>query len=326
MGIPMGDSILIIGRIQEQAQSASVHPNQGQSQSQGSAQQQQLVPVKGTGLIAFLELEPTGFPTLRGWDAYKLGFAAHIGPLVSGEGHTLIKSINADPMHKVPSGWKTGGADDVLINERLVNGASGGVGAMPDNLVLLVPEALMAQQAGAAIYSFITMGVKALCDESVTVLQSWFTAPPQISEGNKHMLVAALQEWSSTLHKLNTMQAPQSEVQQRISLEAMVARLKEAKEMIAALKAANKMKAVPVSDYMEVLQALGIKYSSVKQQPQACAAFGAFTVEESQVPPGGDKTPRGTVECRFWKSGRCWRGAKCQWKHTGKPGWCVRRV
>ena len=68
-----------------------------------------------------------------------------MAPEMSAQGAALLKRVlSGDP---VPDDWVDGGASDVLLFTELVNGS----GAMPDDLLKLVPKALKDANAGMRV-------------------------------------------------------------------------------------------------------------------------------------------------------------------------------
>ena len=120
------------------------------------------------------------------------------------------------------------------------------VQSMPTALLNTVPTDMVTTQSGVAVYAWITRAVMAASDESVGVLQAWFASQPELPAKKKHLLSQSLADWLRVRDDLSDAGAPQSEVQQRLSLESMVGSISEARDVIVAMKAASDT-AVPVS-------------------------------------------------------------------------------
>ena len=84
--------------------------------------------------------------------------------------------------------------------------------------------------------------------------------------------------------------------------------------------------------YKALVQRMAEQYSSVAN---ISSAHGAVTVsaagsggnnalELSGGLPEEPDTANYKKPCKWWKSGTCWRGAKCRFQHSGKPGVHVR--
>ena len=196
---------------------------------------------------------------------------------------------------------------------------------MPTALLNTVPSELLTSQSGIGVYAWVTRSVMAASDESVGVMQAWFSNQPPLAAKKKHLLSQSLAEWLKVKDGLSDAGAPQSAVQQRLSLEALVSGITEASDTIKALKAASDT-AVPVSRYLLKLQGLAEKYASVLQAEAKVATVTAFAAHAAASRDGGNKSRRGGrgkgkgkgkgLCWHFEKNGECWRGAECKFEHS----------
>ena len=82
-------------------------------------------------------------------------------------GRTRYHQAPVWPKPNVPGPWADGCADDVLLFTELVNGA----GAIPDNLLRLVPKAMKDSSAGLMVVHHLNSRVCTISEAATTVRQ-----------------------------------------------------------------------------------------------------------------------------------------------------------
>ena len=254
-------------------------------------------------LRPFPALEQTGWPAVRGWAVYARALIAYVYPQVGQEVADLMAAELEKGAAALPPRWVRGCFADRVIHGALVNQ---GAGSMPDDLVLLLPEGDVADQAGFAEFAFLNAKVNCVCDEAVGHRQKAFTEFPAVEENAKHGLAKRLQEWKALRSWLDANGSTQSRVQSSLSLQGLVAKLPEAREAMRALEARYVGKETPLDERLTLVEVLAVKYTAMHTPGKAAFSAGQVA-KESGI-------------CYHWASGKCTKGAKCRWKHVGKPG------
>ena len=313
--ITMGESMLVLGKLQEQAATqmpnmpgtpASYAATQAESAGGHSAGGRRVVTRK------FPEPGPSGFPQRSEWLAYQVAFTTVISAVVRQATRQLLLVINANPHAGIGVGYSAirEDPDDQRVLSELVMD-------MPTALPNTIPTELVLSQSGLGVYLNITEAVMSASDESVGVLQQWFTDQPPLRPKNKSQLAYSLAEWVRVSDELDNCQAPQSEVQQRLSLESLVRDNPEVKGVLEAMKAASDTP-VPVRRYLLKLQGLASKYSSIQQAEAKVATVTAYATGATQAKgtaPANRQKQKDDRICMHWMNGDCWRGANCRFRH-----------
>ena len=314
LGITMGESMLVLGKLQEQAAAPlpSV-PGTPSSYAASPAEGGQNTGGRRAVTRKFPEPGPSGFPQRSEWLAYQVAFTTGISAVVGEATRRLLLGINANPHAGMGIGYSAirGDPDDQRVLSELVM-------EMPTALLNTIPSELVLSQSGLEVYSHITEAVMSASDESVGVLQQWFTEQPPLRPKNRGQLAYSLAEWVRVRDELDNCQAPQSEVQQRLSLESLVRDIPEAKGVLEAMKAASDTP-VPVKRYMLKLHGLAAKYSSVQQAEAKVATVTAYATGVPRKAAGAHQQPKQKQKddriCRHFLNGDCWRGANCRFRH-----------
>ena len=216
-----------------------------------------------------------------------------------------------------------------MLFTALVNGT----GAMPDDMMQLLPKVLRDTNAGLEVLQHINQRVCAISEAATAVQEEEFKEQKAVLEHKKHLLASVHAVWKQLRDQLDAKQAPQSAAQQRRSITRMVSKLPEVMGRMEASVAAHKVlhpgTELPVATMELVVEEFASKYSSVS------AVEGAYSL---QMMEAFDATPeypgprdqqhqqqhqqgdRKGIPCKFWKAGTCWRKSKCPWRHDGKPG------
>ena len=104
---------------------------------------------RAPAMRAFPDLGTSKYPSLIGWDAYRQGLRSRVQGDVSPGVVAQLKAVDAG--NPVPTDWLDGTAEDRHVYSQLMTGT----GAMPDELVALIPAALKAASAGIRVYAHI---------------------------------------------------------------------------------------------------------------------------------------------------------------------------
>jgi hypothetical protein len=203
----------------------------------------------------------TRYPDLEGWSVYKTGLGLRATPDMTAEGAAALKLVLGGA--EVPCPWADGCADDVLLFTVLVNGA----GAMPDDLLRLVPKAMKDSSAGLMVLYHLNSRVCAISEAATAVQGEEFRAQKPILEHKRHMLASVLAVWRKLRDELQEKGPVQTAAQQRRSLNRMVEKLAEVKSRMGASEAAYKVvhpgTELPVATMELVLEEFASKYNSV---------------------------------------------------------------
>ena len=315
IGIPTGEAVMMVELIERGCFDVVEVPDNGSesggvvsvSQANVSAPRQQLRP--------FPALEASGYPSRRGWTAFVPGLKAM---LRAGGGSEQIVEALTSVEGGGPDGeqLEVGAADQAVLMNLLLNGSS----PMPEDLVLLLPPKLVSDGLGLEIYKHITAAVMSSSEEAMGELEEQFRAQRAVIPSGKHLLISVLQEFENRVRKLKEGGVPQSAAAQKKVLKKMIERLPEVRDAVAAaeaaFEAAHEGQEVPVNKIVAVIKKRAVKFSSVSKVVESekvlYAAFGAVAE--------GAGEPKKKRECPFWKKGTCRFGAKCNWRHIGKPG------
>ena len=319
LGVSMGDSMLILEVLH-----AEETPEVAGAAAEGGAPRHV---EKRPGMRPFPKCGPTKYPDLEGWEPYKTGLRLCVHAELTATGQQAIVGVAQG--NAVPTGWARGCPDDVVLFTALVNGT----GAMPDDMMQLLPKLLRDTNAGLEVFQHINQRVCAISEAATAVQEEEFKEQKAVLEHKKHLLASVHAAWKQLRDQLDAKQAPQSAAQQRRSITRMVSKLPEVMSRMEASVAAHKVMhpgtELPVATMELVVEEFASKYSSVS------AVEGAYSL---QMMEAFDATPeypgprdqqhqqqhqqgdRKGIPCKFWKAGTCWRKSKCPWRHDGKPG------
>ena len=160
----------------------------------------------------FSKCGPTRYPDLEGWDPYKTGLRLRATPGVRAQDVAVLRQVLDG--EAVPDDLVNWCPADVLLFVELVNGT----GAMPDDLLKLLPNALKDAHAGMRVLQHLNSRVAAISEAATTVQEEEFRAQKAVLEGKRHMLASVVAIWRRLRDDLQQKQAPQTEAQQRRSL------------------------------------------------------------------------------------------------------------
>ena len=318
LGVSMGDSMIILEMLH-----AEETPDAGAAAEGGAPTRVE----KRPGMRPFPKCGPTKYPDLEGWEPYKTGLRLCVNADLTAAGQQAVTGVSQGGA--VPNAWARGGPDDVVLFTALVNGT----GAMPDDMMQLLPKLLRDTNAGLEVLQHINQRVCAISEAATAVQEEEFKEQKAVLEHKKHLLASVHAVWKQLRDQLDAKQAPQSAAQQRRSITRMVSKLPEVMSRMEASVAAHKVMhpgtELPVATMELVVEEFASKYSSVS------AVEGAYSLQmmeafdatpeypgprEQQHQQQHQQEDRKNIPCRFWKAGTCWRKSKCPWRHDGKPG------
>ena len=190
---------------------------------------------KGPGMRPFPKCGPTRYPDLEGWEPYKTGLRLRVHAEMAAAGQQATVAVAQGGA--VPMGWVRGCPDDVVLFTALVNGT----GAMPDDMMQLVPRLLRDANAGLEVLQHINQRVCAISEAATAVQEEEFKEQKAVLEHKKHLLASVHAVWKQLRDQLDAKQAPQSAAQQRRSLTRMVSKMPEVVVRIEASVAAHKV-------------------------------------------------------------------------------------
>jgi hypothetical protein len=137
LGISMGDAMMLLDVLHVDVVPA---PPAGAPAKRAGAPQQRRPEMR-----PFPKCGMTQYPDLEGWSVYKTGLGLRAAPAMTAVGAAALKLVLGGA--EVPGPWADGCADDVMLFTELVNGN----GAMPDDLLRLVPKAMKDSSAGLMV-------------------------------------------------------------------------------------------------------------------------------------------------------------------------------
>ena len=317
LGVSMGDSMVILEVLH-----AEETPDAGAAAEGGAPTRVE----KRPGMRPFPKCGPTKYPDLEGWEPYKTGLRLCVNADLTAAGQQAVTGVSQGGT--VPNAWTRGGPDDVVLFTALVNGT----GAMPDDMMQLLPKLLRDTNAGLEVLQHINQRVCAISEAATAVQEEEFKEQKAVLEHKKHLLASVHAVWKQLRDQLDAKQAPQSAAQQRRSITRMVSKLPEVMSRMEASVAAHKVMhpgtELPVATMELVVEEFASKYSSVSAVEGAYSLQMMEAFEATPEYPGSrgqqhqqqhQQEDRKNIPCRFWKAGTCWRKSKCPWKHDGKP-------
>ena len=136
------------------------------------------------------------------------------------------------------------------LHNEFINAGTG----MPSRLLLQLPVDLVEAENGLAEMAHVASHLEQVSDDAAEVVAEWLSQPPVVTEARKYLLGETLAEWRRMLVRAAEMNSPLSEVQQRLSLRKMTARLTAVTPRWAALGASATVGTEP--SVQEVLQGL----------------------------------------------------------------------
>ena len=136
LGVSMGDSMIILEMLH-----AEETPDAGAAAEGGAPTRVE----KRPGMRPFPKCGPTKYPDLEGWEPYKTGLRLCVNADLTAAGQQAVTGVSQGGA--VPNAWARGGPDDVVLFTALVNGT----GAMPDDMMQLLPKLLRDTNAGLEV-------------------------------------------------------------------------------------------------------------------------------------------------------------------------------
>jgi hypothetical protein len=243
MGFGMGDAAGMLDAIQPRQVKPAAQEVAAGEEPRAPPVEVRGVPVKVGPMRPFPETNTAGFPDVNGWEVYGLALQAAVGPAVSLDTAARFTAIDRNVKDELV-GWQRGCADDVLIWNTMLNA---GVGALPAELVLLLPGELKSMKAGIEVYQHIAATVNTMSDQAARIILEWFQNPDSVLVRNKHLLLAVLQQWREYRAMLVAADMEQSDLMCRLSLEKIYALLPDVKQDVSSMKSAVKISKTPVT-------------------------------------------------------------------------------
>ena len=130
----------------------------------------------------------TRYPDLEGWCPYKTGLGLCMAPEMAPQADAVPKRVlDGGPM---PDGWANGCPADVVMFTEPV----GGTGAMPDDLLGLLPKLLKGAHAEMGVLQHPNSRVAAISGAATAVQKEEFRAQKAILESKiqRHMLASVV--------------------------------------------------------------------------------------------------------------------------------------
>ena len=136
-GVSMGDAMIILELLHAQET-----PQVAGAAAEGGAPKHV---EKTPGMRPFPKCGPTRYPDLERWEPYKTGLWLRVHAELTFIGQQATVSVAQG--NAVPADWTRWCPDDVMLFTALVNGT----GAMPDDMMQLVPNELRDTNAGLEV-------------------------------------------------------------------------------------------------------------------------------------------------------------------------------
>jgi hypothetical protein len=207
------------------------------------------------------------------------------------------------------------GENHALHNE-FINAGTG----MPARLLLQLPQGLVEAENGLEEIAHVATHLEQVSDDAAEVVAEWLSQPPVVTEARKHLLGETLAEWRRMLQRAVEMDSPLSEVQQRLSLKKMTARLTAVAPRWAALGAMATVGTEPsVKEVLAMLEGLAAQFTSVRSTQQESARLAAYFAGGSVGGSNGGKgkgKKKANGVCWAWQRGSCTRGKGCRFRHS----------
>ena len=146
--------------------------------------------VKGPGMRPFPKCGQTKYPDLEGWEPYTTGLRLHVHAQLTPAGQQAL--VEVSKLGTVTDDWSRGCPDDIVLFTTLVNGA----GAMPDDMMQLVPRHLRDTNAGLEVLQHINQRVCAISEAATAVQEEEFKEQKAVLEHKKHLLASVHAEWN----------------------------------------------------------------------------------------------------------------------------------
>jgi len=219
-----------------------------------------------------------------------------------------LTDMQRDPRSELDPGWDHGGVTDRELWSVLLRCGKRG---LPAEIMMSLPASVREGRQGLRAFQHLFRRVLLVSDESLGALQAWFDAPPVVRRRGD--LLPALNNWKNVVEELERAGCLPWPPAQRQSLVKMTAALEDAKAIVFALKAANKLEVV---DLCGGLERLGVEFSSQQQQYKALGVF----VDSEQSRKGQQQKQQPTGRCKFFDAGRCTWGDRCRFKHVEGAG------
>ena len=315
-GVPIGHAITL---------RAAMHVKQlqvvQQLQEQAATIIQPQQSARAAAVADFPGLGELGWPTQTSWRGWSPLFTAHCRSRIDPQVHAVMRAVLKDPATNTHE-WQDSSENRTLWNE-FVNAGTG----MPERMLVQLPEDIVADEDGLRAIAHTVTHLESISDDAAEVVTEWLGAPPVLTEGRKHLLKETLAEWRRQVSKAADMGTPLSEVQQRLSLRKMTAKLAAVEPRWSALGAMATTGTEPsVVDLLKMLDGLAAKFVSVRSTQQESARLAAYFAGGSGGSAGGSggssaggkgkgkKKANGI--CWAWQRGSCNRGKGCRFRHS----------
>ena len=307
-GVPIGHALTLHSAIHVKQQV------QVQQQNTDTTPAQPRQNTRAASVAEFPGLGELGWPTQTSWRGWSPLFTAHCRSRIDPQIHAAMRAVIKDPAADVQE-WQDTDENRTLWNE-FINAGTG----MPERMLMQLPEDIVADEDGLGAIAHTISHLESISDDAAEVVTEWLGTPPVLTEGRKHLLKETLAEWRRMVRKAAAMGTQLSEIQQRLSLRKMTARLSAVEPKWSALGAVAKTGTEPsVVDILKMLDGLAAKYVSVRSTQQESARLAAYFAgaggegKGKGAGKGGRKKANGM--CWAWQKGSCTRGAGCRSRH-----------
>ena len=183
LGVSMGDAMMLLEVLHADA-------TPGLPAGAPAERTAQVAP-KRPSMRPFTKCGPTRYPDLEGWDPYKTGLGLRAAPEMTPQAVAMLRQVLDGDRYPVPDDWANGCPADVVLFTELVNGT----GAMPDDLLKLLPKSLKDAHAGMRVLQHLNSRVAAISEAATPVQEEEFRAQKAVLEGKRHMLASVVAVW-----------------------------------------------------------------------------------------------------------------------------------
>ena len=271
---------------------------------------------RAASVADFPGLDELGWSTQTSWWDWSPLFTAHCRSRIDPQIHAAMRAVIKDPATDVQE-WQDTDANRTLWNEFINAGTW-----MPERMLMQLPEDIVADEVedGLGAIAHTISHLESISDDAAEVVTEWLGDPPVLTEGRKHLLKETLAEWRRMVREAAAMGTQLSEIQQRLSLRKMTARLTAVEPKWSALGAVAASGTEPsIVDILKILDGLAAKYVSVRSTQQESARLAAYFAgaggaSRKGAGKGGKKKATGI--CWAWQRGSCSRGEGCRFRHS----------
>ena len=312
MGVTMGHADLVLAALFVQDDNGA--PAEGGSSAERA-------PRSVAKLGNFPGLGVTNYPTASAFRLYKPKLTAHMRHYVSGGYMRRMLAVLKNPKDLLQAGHDPNGADNRALFNELFNSGDG----MPDALQEQLPVGAVEQGHGLEVLQWISARVEAPSDQAAAKVSEWLTEPPVVSEAKRWMLSSVLAQWRTQLKRAADLGAALSAVQQRLSLQKVIARLPEALREWSTEKSKARPAAPAVGDLLVMLDELAEQYVSEKEAQVESNRLTMLLAGDTGSPAedtrrDNGKKKKSKAPCWAWARGKCSRGEACRFTHYGEAG------